>query len=243
MNERLTMRMQVLPSMCDHTSTMGLESTVKLFMDIASVHAEQLGVGMTAMREKKFFWLTARTMVHMARRPRMLEPIEVVTWPMPVKEVRCVRQYEILSGGEPVVTGKTVWAILDLETKKVLPAKGFFPAELAMPEDDVCPQPFARISKDFSDAQTIGTCPVRSTDIDLGGHMNNAAYVRALLGCLPCAEQNAEAFTDLEINYLTSCYEGDTLTFRRRQTDGAQEIGVFTQAGVPAALARLSRRG
>ena len=85
MKEKLTLSMTVLPSMCDDTSRFGLENIVRLFMDVASVHAEQLGVGMTAMREKKFFWLTARTRVHITRAPRMLEPIEVNTWPMPLQ--------------------------------------------------------------------------------------------------------------------------------------------------------------
>ncbi len=241
MKEKLTLSMTVLPSMCDDTSRFGLENIVKLFMDVASVHAEQLGVGMTAMREKKFFWLTARTRVHITRAPRMLEPIEVSTWPMPLQEVRCVRQYEIRSGGESVVTGKTVWAILDVETKKLLPAKAIFPPELEPLTDDVCPGAFARIGKDFSDCETLGSYTVRSVDIDLGGHMNNAAYVGALLGCLSCRERHEARFTDLEINYLSPCFEGDTLTFRRRRTDAAEEFGAFTQSGTLAILAKLSR--
>ena len=58
----------------------------------------------------------------------------------------------------------------------------------------------------------------------MGGHMNNAAYVRMLAGLFSTEERKAREVREFEVHYRTSCYEGDTLRIERRTTEDALEL-------------------
>jgi acyl-ACP thioesterase len=69
--------------------------------------------------------------------------------------------------------------------------------------------------------------------------MNNAAYVRAMFSIFTTSELDAMKITDCEICYKHSCYEGDTLSFYKRQRDNAIEMIGKTGDGETAILAVL----
>ncbi|MBQ7565567.1 MAG: hypothetical protein IJT18_00455 [Oscillospiraceae bacterium] len=214
----------ILPSMCDSAGRLSVPGTFALFMDAATEHAEALGVGLRAMAAKNLFWLTVRTRVRFFRRPAMMETVTVETFPEDAGRVRCDRDYRLLCGEELLAAGKTEWAILDTATGKLRPAQDVMPAGIEPPVTPVWEEPFSRIDEDFSGAEALGAYTVASTDIDLGGHMNNAAYIRALAGMFPGKVWNAMRIRELEAVFRAPCFEGDTIAAVRRTADGATDI-------------------
>ena len=79
---------------------------------------------------------------------------------------------------------------------------------------------------------------VRSTDIDLGGHMNNVAYVRAIAGAFSCDEWQKMDIRELEIAFRAPCYEGDTLVWQKR-ADDALSLRAALPNGKTIVLARI----
>lgn len=55
MMEKYEMRRQIGPSICDASGKLSHAEAFGLFMDIASFHAEQIGVGLGAMAQRVFF--------------------------------------------------------------------------------------------------------------------------------------------------------------------------------------------
>lgn len=55
MMEKYEMRRQIGPSICDASGKLSHAEAFGLFMDIASFHAEQIGVGLGAMAQKNLF--------------------------------------------------------------------------------------------------------------------------------------------------------------------------------------------
>lgn len=80
---------------------------------------------------------------------------------------------------------------------------------------------------------------MRSTDIDLGGHMNNAAYVRAFAGAFSSEEWKALRVHEAEAASRAPCYEGDTLRLQRRSADGALELRASLPGGKTVLHARV----
>ena len=115
---------------------------------------------------------------------------------------------------------------------------GLYPDDIVF--DEPAPEmDFSRIGKDFTDAETVGEYTIRAVDIDLGGHMNNVNYIRAMLGCFASDDIKAMNISDIEVQYITQSYEGETLTFRRRYDDnGGTVIGAIKKDGKAAFLAR-----
>ena len=228
----------VLPSMCDAEGKLGVPQTFALFMDLATEHAELLGVGMGGLMKQGLFWLTVRTCIRFYRRPAMVETVTARTWPETPERSRCNRDYAILRGDRIIVAGKTEWMIMNLKTNRLHPVDGVFPADLEILEDKVLPEPFARMTDDFDGADSLGSYTVRSTDIDLGGHMNNAAYARAIAGAFTSEEWQSMRVSEMEIAFRTPCYEGSALQMQRRRTPEGVEVRLSCE-GKTVALARI----
>ena len=241
MEARLSQSITILPSVCDAQMKLSIPDLFARFMDIATLHAEELGVGADAMFARGLFWLTVKTKVHILRRPRMLETVTLSTRPLVPERVKAIREYRLEQAGELLAEGKTEWAVIDTGSGRLCPMAGIFPAELELASEAAYPAPFARIKPDFSGADTLGSYSVRSTDIDLGGHMNNVAYLRAVLGVLPGEALKNFPQGEIEIVFRTPCFEGDALTVKRRETESGWELAALKEDGSPAVFLKADR--
>ena len=206
---------EIAPSLCDADGKLGFPDAFALFMDAAALHAETLGVGFSAMKKRGLFWLTAKTKIEFIDRPSIDETVTVRTWPEKPERVRCNRSYELLSGEEILLRGKTEWVVFDTTVRRPVPAVGVFPEDLVYKETSACPEPFTRIPDLFKDVTPYAEYIVRSTDIDIGGHMNNASYLKALFSTLTTDEIRSLKIRSAEAIFRTPCYEGDVMTFKK----------------------------
>ena len=228
----------VLPGSCDSAAKLGVPDTFALFMDAATLHAEALGIGMNGLMKRGLFWLTVRTRIRFYRRPSMIETVTVRTWPEKPERSRCNRDYRLEQGGEVLAEGKTEWMIMNTQTGRLHPADSVFPEGLEIEPDRVLPEPFMRMTDDFTDADDFGSYTVRSTDIDLGGHMNNAAYVRAIAGLFDSDTWQGMNIHEMEVAFRAPCFEGNVLRAQKRVRDGATEVRLSCE-GKTVVLARI----
>ena len=54
--------------------------------------------------------------------------------------------------------------------------------------------------------------------------MNNAAYIRALIGSLKNADLQSAPIRKMDVIFRASCYEGDLLSLQKRTSDGATDF-------------------
>ena len=239
MENKISREIMVGPSMCDSKARMTFTACVNLFMDMATVHAEMIGNGPTVLTPKGLFWITAKTRIRILRAPLLTETVTVSTWPEKPGAFKGDRDYEITSGDSILVLGKTEWCVIDFGTKRPARVKSVYPEGMEYLDDVSIPEGFEKINDTF-EADPYATHKVDSSDIDIGGHMNNGAYVRALMSTFSVKELNDLKPTSLEIVYLESCYEGDILYFRREITENGINIRMDLRNGRTAALAKLS---
>ena len=238
MDAKYTKSLAIPLSRCDSTGRLSIPGCFEIFMDIAAEHAELLGLGASAMLKSHRFWLTAKTMIRFLRRPYLGEKLEISTWPEVPDRFRCNRDYALTQNGQPLALGKTEWGIINTDTRRLESAEGIYPENLPICPDLACPEPFTRVEGPF-DGEPFARHQVVSTDIDLGGHMNNAAYIRAIASAFSAKEWNGLRIVKMEAVYLASCYEGDELELRRADKPDGLEIAVSLPGGKQALLARL----
>ena len=237
MQTKYTKELTILPSMCDSAAALGVPDAFALFMDAATEHSGVLGCGLDVLGPRGLFWLTVRTRVKFFRRPRMLERAAVSTWPEAPGKLRVNRCYTIEGGGGLLVAGKTEWAVLDQSAGRLHPMADVFAPGSGFAPESVWDEPFTRLNDEAMDEFARYT--VRSTDIDLGGHMNNTAYLRALASLFSCAAWQGMNLREVEIAYRAACYEGDTLCWQKREDGGALALRAALPGGKTIALARL----
>lgn len=220
---------------CDNTGQISIPHIFSLFMDLASEHGDLMGLGFDVLGAKDLYWLTVRTKIQIHERPKMLKKVTLDTWPAVPGRVRCDRYYTISDEGRILVEGKTEWAIINMATGRLTKLSEVYPPEYEYVDNCVCEGAFARMKEDFSGCEEIGQYTIRSTDIDVGQHMNNAAYIHAVFGAFSCEERAAMDIRQVEAAFKAQCYEGDTLSIRRRYTEDGFEIGVV-RSGDEAAV-------
>ena len=152
--------------------------------------------------------------------------------------VRCFRSYRLRRGDEVFAVGRTEWAILGGAGKVVPFGQSGFPQDFPFPAMAAIEQKPRRFVDDFTEPGEA--YPVRATDIDVGRHVNNLAYVRATLGC--CTAEELTRVQTFEIHYASPCLEGETLRLSRCDDGAETRLAVKKENGKAAALAALTFR-
>lgn len=240
MKASYTKEITIATSMCDAAGKLGLWNAFSLFQDAASEHAELLGVGYQDMTARKSFWMTVRSRVRFYSRPDIMTRAQITTWPAAPGSTRCDRFYRMHKNGEALVEGRTEWCVYDLEKGSVKnTSEAGFLDGIEYLNEKALDAPYARFKHNFADGDRACIHRVSTTDIDVGRHMNNVAYLRALLNSFPVAELESMNVSEMEIMYLMPCFEGDELSIMRRKTDFGYEFGVRRPDGRYAALALM----
>lgn len=238
MNEVFEQELIVTPSICDASGRLSCHDCFGVFMDIASIHAKALGVGVDEMAARDLFWLTVKTQITFLERPRMMERVTLRTWPEAPGKVRGNRSYQLLRGDRLLISGKTEWAVTNMKTKQFALMSEVYPPDMTFPEASASDVPFARIPDNFYDCEPFSAYTVRSTDIDVGGHMNNAAYLRAIFGAFSCEALRSLQIGRIDVAFRSPCYEGDRLLLQQKQTDAGLDLRIVNGDAV-ALLARI----
>lgn len=234
MINKLTKNTFVSASLCNHNGTLGIDDVFDLFMDMANDHGEIMNVGSKTLDEAGLFWIVSRSRLKIHSLPAMRETFDMTTWPAKPERIRCMRYYEGKMNGNVLFEGKTEWAILSRETGRPCRAQDIYPADLEHETAVLLPEPFRHIADNFEEFDRETCHTVRYTDIDIAHHMNNVAYVRAILGSFTCAELDALGVSEFEISYTQQCFEGDKLSIRMKNADGGIIGKVFTPSGAAA---------
>ena len=221
---KYTRDIKILPSMVDRNEKLRLVDALDLFEDTATLHAENFDIGPAGMDARNYFWVITKIRIHADRLPKIMEPLKLNTWIQAPDRASCERDFSFTSDDEQLIYGRSIWAIISRDTKRLVHMDEIYPKvefNVAPPDD----RPFARINKNFDEAETIGEYTVRSVDIDLGGHFNNVNYVRAMLGCFSVEEIEKMDIKEMELNFIHQTFEGETLTFKSRPHVAADDAG------------------
>ena len=236
-----TAPLEIRFSQCDHSGRLGAEQAFLLCMDLAGTHAARLGCGVGQLAERGLHWVAVKTLLRLHRVPALGELCTASTWPEAPGRVRNCRNYLLRAGDETLLAARTEWAVLD-EAGRLQPVRPLYDPDMCFETARALEQPFHRFAGAFPDAPGA-EYRVRSTDIDLAGHMNNAAYVRMLLGLYSTAELDARPLRELELHYRAAAREGDRLLLRRRAVEGGTELQAAAPEGPVILLAYLAQNG
>lgn len=227
------------PSACDFSGRLSYPGAFSVFMDLATEHAERLGVGLSAMRKKDRFWLTVKTKILYFERPAISETVRLLTWPEEPGPLRFNRSYELRRGDALLIAGRTEWAVMNTSTGTLAPSADIMPAGMVYARSSALTESYARIPARF-EGEPCARYRVRATDIDLGGHMNNAAYPRALFGAFSTQELEAMQARSIDLIFRSPCYEGEELDFYKKESEGVIDLRV-ARGNETVLLARIAK--
>lgn len=226
-------------SLSDNTSRLSYTGFFTAFVDFASEHAADLGMGKPEMGPKGLIWITSKTKICVYDRPQMLSTVQLTTWPGPADKSRSNRYYTMHQDGRLLAEAKNEWAVLEPATGRMHRVSEVFPKGLEICMDTACDVPYYKVSDDFSTAETLGIYTVTFSDLDTSNHMNNAAYVRRIFSAFDSKKIAELPLKEMEVAYKHQCYEGEQLTLKIRHNDTGFDVGVIKDDGRTAATMRF----
>ena len=214
------------PSLADADGLLSRYETFNIFMNVADAHAGSMEVAWRDISPRDLFWLTVKTKIVFEERPKLGDTVTLATWVEPPTRLRGDRSYEMRQGDRVLVRGRTEWAVLNTKTMKLVPIDDVYPEGLDYSRPSACPEGFTRIRDRFDASDRYAEYTVRSTDIDVGHHMNNAKYVQALLGTFSNEELREMRPKSFDVLFRNSVYEGDVLAFYKQPAETGSDIRV-----------------
>ena len=180
----------------------------KYMQQVATNHAEILGVGKPFTDSHNLFWVIIRMKVVIYRLPKMLETLRVTTHPGDNLLYFYPRFFEIYDENDNlVIAGSSNWALLDHDTHKIKvnPFEGKTPLvgeklneDLPLPEKVNC-----------DSLNKVETRTVRYSDIDLNGHLNNTKYIDYILDTHDIHFYDKYQVQEILINYEKEIIDGN----------------------------------
>jgi len=224
MNSIYKSKSEALIDICGRNGRMSFVGAATIFMNLAEAHEDHMGNGIASMARRGMHWVMAKAQYRLVNSQEIFTTEDSYTWCIKPKNFRAARNFVIGSIENPMVIGRADWAILS-DSGKIMKITDVVPEELEFQDFDIFKgEEWPRVEREFdeSNSQLLGRYIVKSTDIDFIGHMNNVAYVRAIMSCYSCDE--TEKFKDFFIQYLASCFEGEELIFFEKNWGGFREI-------------------
>ena len=166
-----------------HTSMVGKNDYIRpaaimdLFQDMASLHANEIGVGFDDIVKLNYYWIVSSIEFEQLRQFKSISYVKVKTWPKEKNRLEFIREFTISDlDGNLLVKGVSTWVLIDKDTRRLVRGddvifKGEYSMETNYPN-------YRRRKIPLLNDNVIKEWDykVLATDLDHNGHMNNARY-------------------------------------------------------------------
>lgn len=226
-------------------------------IEIATAHANSLGIGNPAMAHLGAGWVLSRLTVEMNKYPACNTSYVIRTWVESWNRHFSVRDFSVeTEDGKILGYARSVWMVLDMKTHD-----NYGLSHLTLPDgsysDRECPiapqSKHAEIMPYGTPEDTIPAKALRATvpdsvytfkynDIDFYRHVNTVRYITILLNRYSLDDFDANFVRRLEVSFLHEGNFGDTVDIRcHRSSDLDSSYSLIShKTGMPVIFARIS---
>ena len=191
---------------------MPITLVVERAIEIATEHANALGIGYSKLAEHRLGWVLARLSVEVVRYPDINEVYSMTTWIEGYNRFFSDRCYEMNDAeGRPLAYIRSMWVAIDMQTRTMADLCNLEREKFPVVER-TCPlaklrAPLIKKGTPVDESEyTFKYC-----DIDFNRHVNTIRYLDLVLN------QNSMEFYDkhtvrrLDVSFEHECYYGQTV--------------------------------
>ena len=210
-DETFTLR----PRDCDLNDKWRPSAILETMQDVAGTHSLLLGCGREELVKKNIVWVLSRSELHMDRYPVSGEKITVHTFPTPTRICFFPRYYIFTDArGEMVGKAGTLWLLLDLTTRRMLPP-GDVGKLIPDNQDLSVPMNLPATVGNLQGEEFVSEYHPVYTDLDVNGHVNNTRYADWLCNALGIDMMTEYEPDRIILNYNHEVLPGHVVTLRR----------------------------
>lgn len=183
-------------------------------LNCAGFHASDRGFGIAELNEHHCTWVLSRLAVELKELPRKGEPFSIQTWVEAVYRLFTDRNFAVLDKrGEAIGYARSVWAMIDMETRKPVDLIAMHHGRMAeYVTDKACPIEKPGRMK-VAATESMAQYVTKYSDIDINGHVNSIKYIEHILDLFPIETFRRKRVRRFEMAYVAESYFGDRLDF------------------------------
>ncbi len=195
---------------CDKNSIVRPGAIMTFLQEAANLQLRAYGPTDAALRAEGRAFVLSRIEVRIDEPIFGYERLTAETFAAPSAGFSFFRHHRILREGRIIASATSVWALIDIATKRPFRVTEYHPnfTEEPLPADS---EP-ARLRLPHAEMAFAGKYTVRYADTDLNGHMNNTVYPDMLCGFLDLDKRRV---TRMSINYFNEAPFSEQLSVYR----------------------------
>lgn len=199
------------PGECNPEQRMPLTLLINRLIEVATLHANQIGIGYAFLVRESQTWVLSRVAVEMKRYPGVNENYSISTWICSVSRLFSERDFQIKGeGGEVIGHARTVWAVINTDTRQVGDISRIGWVKAIIPECECPVDKPSRPRPVLRPAEADEVLPgyreskyrFQYTDIDFNRHVNSSRYIELLLNQWSLDFHDANRLIRFEIAYV-----------------------------------------
>lgn len=183
-------------------------------IEVATEHANALGIGYAVLIEKNVGWVLSRLSMEVMRYPSINENYTVKTWIETYNRRFSERNFEMTATdtGEVLAYIRSVWVPMDFASRTVADLTAFT-AEIEPAPEITCPIAKAPRIAPLGDAvESFYT--FRYCDIDFNRHVNTVRYIELILNQWPLEQYDKHCVARFDILFHHECCFGQEVAVR-----------------------------
>ncbi len=189
---------------CGPDGRMRIHDLMKHLQEIASDHAEKMGLGMGWMIRNGRMWVLVDIRMKVNRLPLWTENCTLYTIPSGFDDLRAFREFSLTDKNDKeILKATSVWMVLDITRKKPIRTVDL---DLNFPPKGR--RYFNTITRKNppSNLELLDTIKVCESSIDMNGHVNNTEYVRWSIDGLSLNGLIIKRSADLLLSYRSEVF-------------------------------------
>lgn len=213
--KKFSHKIEITSHVCDKNKNLRIVSLFNIFQDLATASANELGVGLDYCNNMSMTWVGTKYHVKINRLPKLGENIIATSWPSGQSALIFTRDFLLSSEqGEVLVEASSQWVMIDLETRKPIPAKKF-EVSFEPLDERALDSSFEKIAQPQREDFVVEFL-ARFDDVDVNNHVNNSVYPLWATESVSCGFHANNVPCEMEVAF-------------KKETTLGQKVVVFCQ--------------
>jgi acyl-ACP thioesterase len=187
-------------------------------LQAATKHAEERGFGYSSMTGKKRVWVLSRMAIEIFEYPKNDTEIKIRTWVRDVNKIFTERCFAFEDcGGKNIGYARSVWASIDLETRRPTNVLELYGLNDYATADEPCPIEGMKKIPPVKDVPFADSFVVKYSDVDINKHLNSMKYIEHFINLFDFDLFREKEIRRFEINYISEAYFGSTIDLLKKE--------------------------
>ena len=215
----------------DASRRVRITKLLEYMQETSNAHMDAFGPSLDRLRdEHRLAFILSKTRIKIYQPVFAYEDIQVRTWTSEPHGFAIPRAYEILKDGIKVAEANTVWALIDIDTRRLVKGNdgmSHYGFKNLPPLSTDVPNRF-KLPSD-TELVTVARRRIVYSDLDYNMHMNNTKYTDMLCDFIPY--EDIGRISGVLLSYVNEAAFGDTLEVNHTFADRTHYFRTVDQNG------------